>query len=416
MEIVLVSAYYPPQTMGGAEISTHLLAKGLVQNGNKVRVITVGDNEEQAIFEGVDVMRMQLPLKEKPLFERRHSKKSAAVLDRAAKHLKKADIIHANDFRSVLALSEWRDKQKKAPPVVATIRDYAQISGSTNFINDQGELPANSIEDARQSHRIKEAGVVRRLFRWWQYRYNINYRKAAFKKLDGQIFISGAQMELTQKHQDLEKMRKVVIYNPMDDSYIEEKLVRGHDGSVLFVGRIENYKGVGLLLEAWREVIKEVPEAHLKIIGDGVDKERYKKIVASTGMGYKVSIKSSVQWNRLRRIYDEAQVVVAPHIWYEPFGRTVAEAMARGKVVVAANVGGPKEMIEDNKTGILFERKSKEALVQAINKALGESDNYRKKIGAGASNWVRDNLNKRDIATKYEEFYKEVISDKAQKT
>lgn len=219
-------------------------------------------------------------------------------------------------------------------------------------------------------------------------------------------------MELTEKHQDLTKMRKTVIFNPMDDAYLEEKLVRGHDGAVLYIGRVEDYKGVGLLLEAWHDVIKKVPEAHLTIIGAGADKEKYTKTVETTGIGYKVSIKNSVQWNRLRRIYDEAQIVVAPHIWYEPFGRTVAEAMARGKVVVSANVGGPKEMITDGKSGYLFERKSKDSLTETLIKALGGDENIQKDIGREASNWTKNNLNKKDIATKYEDFYKEVI-DKA---
>ena len=412
MKTVLLSAYYPPKTMGGAEISTHLLARGLVEKGNEVRVITVGDMEEEIRLDAVNVMRLKIPLKEKPLFEQRHSKKSALILDQVGRYLKDADIIHANDFRSVMALLEWKDKQEKTPPIIATIRDYAQISGSTNFINAEGELPANSIEDARESHRIKEAGRVRRFFRWWQYRYNINYRKEMFKKLDGQVFISGSQMELTEKHQDLKKMRKTVIYNPMDDSYLDEKLVRGHDGAVLFVGRVEDYKGVRLLLDAWQDVIKKVPEAYLKIIGEGVDKKDYERLVENNGMRYKVSIHGKVQWDRLMRIYDEAQVVVAPHIWYEPFGRTVAEAMARGKVVVTANVGGPSEMIENNKSGIIFERKSKNSLVEALLRALGGDENIQKDIGREASNWVRDNLRKRDIAIKYENFYKEVIDNK----
>ena len=415
MKILLLSAYYPPKTMGGAEISTHLLAKGLIQNGNEVKVITVGDIEERIQLDGVDIQRIKIPLKAKPLFEKKHSKKCAAILNKYTQEFKEADIIHANDFRSVLALMEWKNKQQETPHIIATIRDYAQISGSTNFINHEGELPADSYEDARQSHRIKEAGKVRRIFRWWQYRYNINYRKKAFKKLDGHIYISKAQLELTQKHQDLKEVNQTVIFNPIDDSYIEEKLQRGNDGAVLYVGRIENYKGVGMLLDAWQKITKDIPQAHLKIIGAGVDKKKYEKIIASTGMNYKVSIEPSVPWNRLRRIYDEAQIVVAPHIWYEPFGRTVIEAMSRGKIVVSANAGGPAELIKDNETGILFERKSTDSLVKALTKAMNMDDINKRNIGRNASHWVRDNLNKTNIATKYEDFYTTTIDKSTKK-
>jgi glycosyltransferase involved in cell wall biosynthesis len=412
MKILLMSSYYPPQTVGGAEISTHILARGLVENGNQVRVLTVGESEEEVSADGVDVTRINIPLRGKPLFERWHSRKCARTMDRLGKYIEEADIIHTNDFRSTLAVIEWRKRRGSEIPVVATIRDYAQISGSTNFVDAKGKFPANSVMDARQSHRIREAGGLRKVFRWWQYRYNINYRKKTFRKLDGQVFISRAQMELTTKHQDIEGLQRAVIYNPVDDSYIRERLLRGHDGAVLYVGRVEWYKGVGLLLEAWKEVIKDIPGAHLKIVGDGVDREKYERYVENNGMGYRVTIQRGVRWDRLKRIYDEAQVVVAPHIWEEPFGRTVVEAMARGKIVVAANAGGPGEIIEDKKTGVLFKKQSKKDLVRALKEALTKDELARQEVGRRASRWVEQSLSKKNIATKYEQFYKEVIQQK----
>ena len=101
---------------------------------------------------------------------------------------------------------------------------------------------------------------------------------------------------------------------------------------------------------------------------------------------------------------------MAPHIWHEPFGRTVAEGMARGKVVVAADVGGPSEMIKTGKTGLLFKRNSREALSESIIKALRMNDTERQAMGREARAWVISNLTKERIASQYEVFYKQVIS------
>src|SRR3989338_8420469 len=111
LKVVLVTAYFPPETKGGAEISTYLLARGL--------------------------------------HEKRKSRAIARELNRQKDLLEAADIVHANDFRSGLGLMEWRRMfQGSGAPIIATNRDYAVCSGSTNFITASGDLPADSIQDA----------------------------------------------------------------------------------------------------------------------------------------------------------------------------------------------------------------------------------------------------------------------------
>jgi glycosyltransferase involved in cell wall biosynthesis len=415
LKVVLVTAYFPPETKGGAEISTYLLARGLQEKGNDVSVITEGQAGTEEL-DGLNVYKVAAGLRDKPLDEKRKSRAIARALNSQKDLLEAANIVHANDFRSVLGLMEWRRMfQGSGAPIIATIRDYAVCSGSTNFITASGDLPADSIQDAYLSHRIAEVGGLRRWARLWQYRMNINYRKSKFSELDGEVYISRQQMEIISQQREESNVPRKVIYNPIADNFLSNNISDGYAGKILYVGTVENYKGVGLLLESWRQVAKMAPQATLKIVGEGTNRQEYETAVERAGLQYSIQIVGKVAWDQIIREFDQVRIVVAPHLWYEPFGRTVAEGMARGKVVVAANVGGPSEMIRPGETGLLFERKSAKALSHVLMRALQMHDLERQKMGKLAREWTKINLNKNSIASLYEDFYKEVITAYANK-
>lgn len=421
MKILFVSALYPPRTRGGGEVSAHLIAQGLRALGHDVTVITSTQNGKADLgdrglkeVDGVPVIRLPVPMAAKPLLERRHSRIVAKALKKEIGGLERYDVIHAQDFRSALALTEWPAEDlaasKSAPLLVVTARDYAQICGTTNNILRDGRRCTCSLRDILRSHRVAEVPALRKAARIWQYRYNIGYRKRAFRKFPGQIFISRAQQKEIAGQQDLSGVATAVIYNPVAKRYLSEPVSRGVAGTVLYVGRVEMYKGVGLLLEAWPGVAREIPNAQLKIVGEGAQRSDYEALVERSGLQYRVKFVERVPWNRMQLVYDRAAVVVAPHIWVEPFGRTVAEAMARGKIVVAANTGGPAEIIEHGRSGLLFERGSVEALKDELSKALTMPDLNRREMQKAARAWTAKHLSLETIARQHEEFYRELAA------
>lgn len=390
MRLLFLSAYYPPRTRGGAEVSTALLVEALQQRGHEVTVIT---------------SEAQLPFMSKPLRERHWSRYLAHRLARRVRP-EDYDIVHAHDFRTALVLSElgWRN-------AVVTHRDYAAICGTTNEFLASGQ-PGDCCTWPHlltNNPRVREAALLRKPFRIWQYKWNLAYRREAFLSFPAHVFISKTQQEVISRRVDLGSKKTAVIYNPVANVYLTAAPVQGQLGNVLYVGRVELYKGVRLLLEAWRYVVKKYSGAQLKIIGEGAQAVEYQRLVERWGLRYSVTFEKRVPHNRLQRVYDAATIVVAPHLWVEPFGRTVAEAMARGKVVVAANSGGPTEIIQHEKTGFLFERGSREALVAQLTAALALPDPKRYLIGSAAREWIRQHLTPNIIAEQYERFYQEHV-------
>lgn len=102
----------------------------------------------------------------------------------------------------------------------------------------------------------------------------------------------------------------------------------------------------------------------------------------------------------LLRLYHDSDICVVPSVWAEPFGITVLEAMVKGKVVVATNIGGLKEIINNNETGILFEGGNFYELSEILNKLL-DSPQSRITLGKNAYQYVLQNYTWNTIIDKY---------------
>ncbi len=400
MRITFLSSLYPPVTRGGGELSTHYIAQALKASGHSVTVISCGTNISQYEVDGINVITLPCSPNQKPLLERRAARKVATQLASALATHGPFDIIHAHDFRMALALAELGLSN-----TVVTARDYAQICGSTNFLSRTGgHCPGCTWTHVWGNHRIAEAGAVRKLFRAYQYVHNLPYRAAAFRHFPAQIFISQVQQQLIAAHQDLSGVKQQVIYNPVAPTFLEPAM-HATGKKILYVGTVEWYKGVEVLLQSFKQLAAQHLDATLTIVGEGADRSRYEKLAHDWQLATRITLTGRHAAEKIRHDYDDADIVVAPHIWVEPFGRTVIEAMARGKVVVAARLGGPTEIIQENTTGFFFTPGSIVDLTKTLHTVLTLPSDKKQTIGTAARQWVTANLSPATIAKQHEEFY-----------
>ena len=410
MRIVFLSSLYPPRTRGGGEISTHLIARALVTLGDEVIVLTQGERRATKELDGVRIIQLPLPMTAKPMLERRHAKRMARQLQLELTKISEEsgviDIVQAHDFRTAQFLAEL-----DFPRAVVTVRDYAQICGSpNNLLADGTSCPGCSkLAVVLRNQAVVEVSGLRKLGRVWQYRYNFNYRLSSFRAIKHQVYISRAQLAEISKVQNLQGITTQVIYNPVGQSYLAARPTTPRGQTILYVGRVQHYKGITLLLEAFTKLSRHNREVHLQVVGEGDGLAAAEAWVARAGLQYRVTFIGQITHDRLLRIYDDAAVVVAPHLWVEPFGRTVVEAMARERVVVAAKHGGPGEIIEDGKTGLLFEGGSVLALHDRLQAAVAMSELERRGMTLAARRWVMANLSEAIIGKQYQEWYSKLL-------
>ena len=158
-----------------------------------------------------------------------------------------------------------------------------------------------------------------------------------------------------------------VIYPPVDlDTFYPEPLPADTtEGYYLMAGRLLYYKVFDLGIKAFNVLNKP-----LKIVGSGPEALKLKSIAGSS-----VEFLSDVSDDGLRRLYSGARAFIFPQV--EDFGLVAAEAQACGLPVIAYNVGGGKEIVEDGKTGILFNEQTPESIIEAVKRF--ENTNFDRK-------------------------------------
>lgn len=160
--------------------------------------------------------------------------------------------------------------------------------------------------------------------------------------------------------------------------------------TILFVGRLIKAKGLHVLLEALtvlRTPFKAV------VVGDGPLLQYYRDLTVKLGLQEYVRFRGWMDPFKLRMLYQECAVVVVPSLWPEPFGMVGLEAMAHGRPVVAFNVGGVGDWLEDGVNGTLVERGAIAALAVAIERLLTDP-HLRIRLGAGGRERVREQFSR----------------------
>jgi glycosyltransferase involved in cell wall biosynthesis len=124
----------------------------------------------------------------------------------------------------------------------------------------------------------------------------------------------------------------------------------------LCVAKLYKRKGVALLLEAWAEVVKAVPGGtFLKIVGNGLEYERLKRMTAELGIDKTVTFLGDIDSRPgLAQVYRECDLFCLPSL-HETFGLVYLEAMAAGKPIVALNSTAVPELVRNGVDGLLTE-------------------------------------------------------------
>jgi glycosyltransferase involved in cell wall biosynthesis len=133
------------------------------------------------------------------------------------------------------------------------------------------------------------------------------------------------------------------------------------------VARLEPEKGHPTLLEAWRTIAAAVPDATLLVVGEGSQRAALEALAADLGVADRVVFTG--RRDDVPAVTAALDVAVLPS-YREALGLTVLEAMALSRPVVASNVGGIPEMIEDGVTGLLVPPRDAGALAAAILRLL----------------------------------------------
>jgi glycosyltransferase involved in cell wall biosynthesis len=182
---------------------------------------------------------------------------------------------------------------------------------------------------------------------------------------------------------------------------------------VIYTGRLVRYKGLPELLEAWREIAVEQPEACLVLVGEGggdqqACEEELRQNVAAYGLTSSVRFTGAVEnvedWLRAADIF-------AFPTHDEAFGLSLVEAMACGLAVVSTRVGGLADIVRDGENAVSVPPASPTALAEALRSLLKDPA-YRQRLGEAARMHVRKHHDVDVVCDAYQRLLSNLAQDR----
>ncbi len=185
--------------------------------------------------------------------------------------------------------------------------------------------------------------------------------------------------------------------------------------NVLFVGRLEERKGVHFLIRAVPKIVAAYPKVHFVIVGADTNNahgqrstlHELQSLVSEHGCGSNVSFIPHVPLAQMPDYYRSADICVVPSL-YDNAPCTVLEGMSSGKPVVTTSAGGSKEYVVHGESGLVVAPGDAEALAEAIKEILLDQSK-RDTMGKSARARILDKFDPLQLAAETVEIYKQAM-------
>lgn len=156
--------------------------------------------------------------------------------------------------------------------------------------------------------------------------------------------------------------------------------------AVLFVGVLEEYKGIDVLAEAWRLAAPRVPDAELRLVGRGAKRDVVEELLAE--LPRQTRWYPALDVDGIADELDAATALALPSR-SEGLPRIVLEAFCRGRPVVAASAGGIPDLVRDGESGVLVDADDPGAFADALVDVLLDRP-WAERLAAGAAESAED--------------------------
>jgi PEP-CTERM/exosortase A-associated glycosyltransferase len=156
----------------------------------------------------------------------------------------------------------------------------------------------------------------------------------------------------------------------------------GFEGKIVlgFIGSFYAYEGLDILLQALPNMLAHNSDIRVLLVGGGPKDQELKALALQLGVQDKVIFTGRVPHDQVQRYYNLIDVLAYPRLKMRLTDLVTPlkplEAMAQGRLLVASDVGGHRELIEDGKTGVLFEAGNPDALATKVVSLLSTPERW----------------------------------------
>ena len=200
-----------------------------------------------------------------------------------------------------------------------------------------------------------------------------------------------------------------VVLNGIDlDSFNRDERVEKKPYRIITTASADvPLKGLKFLIEAMTEIIEEIPEAHLMVLGRAKKEGDIAKQISRLNLEEKISFRSGLSQSEVVSLYASSHICVIPSL-YEGFGFGAGEAMACGLPLISTQSGGLKEVIGQD--AVIIEARSSKAIVKAVKDLFSNKEKQLALSRAGRKR-MENEFNWMKAAEAYEEIYSKTIKE-----
>ncbi len=180
---------------------------------------------------------------------------------------------------------------------------------------------------------------------------------------------------------------------------------------VLYIGRVDPEKSISKVILAFEKALKKVPDAEMLIVGDGIDANHLKKLVAERKLEAKVQFAGKILPPDLAEVY-RTGTLFATASETETQGIVLIEAAATGLPLIAVDKGAVGELCQNGKNGELCQPGDIDGIANAMVKILNDKDLQKKYAEASIEISKKHDLNR--TLKRFEEIYHEAIKLKSE--
>jgi glycosyltransferase involved in cell wall biosynthesis/predicted nucleotidyltransferase len=358
LHAMVLSLEYTPKLSGGMGTQVFELSRGLAGAGHEVTVLAYAPGEPRVLERPHETVHLISPDagasgRARPSIVEGILDFNRALVERATALIAEAphrpDVLHYHNWATYPAAKELG--KRFGIPAIGTI----------HFVSEPIE-------------------------RWWGQTPDpeiVAQERRMFAEARALVAVSKSLRSVVRSTYDLDGKPFSVVHNGLDPAPFTSLAARPEERArlratlaaedekvILFAGRLNLQKGVSSLLASATRVLEEYPRARYLVVGEP-DSRGFGATVdgllsESPLLRDRVTLLGKVPRHQLAALYQVVDLAVVPSI-YEPFGYAAIEAMAAGLPIVATDVGGLAEIVEDGETGLLVRVERRPAKVHRVD-------------------------------------------------
>jgi glycosyltransferase involved in cell wall biosynthesis len=321
--------------------------------------------------------------------------------------IEKPDVIYVLHYKGLISPSIFDTAKKHNIPIIQRISDFNRIcANNVLFDYKQNQICEKCITGTKLNGiigRCSNGSLVNSIIK--VFALYVEDMMHLSTKIDAYVVPSEFTIsKLASAGIQIDKMNFIPTFFSGIENYKSNEIT--NDNFILYFGRVDADKGIEFLIETFKSL-----NLQLVIIGESISAEYYARMNQLIVGHENISLIGKKTFGEIAEYLRKCSFVVVPSLWYDNFPNVVLEAYYFKKPVIASRIGSLQNMVEDNVTGLLFERNNKEDFIKKVN-YLYKNQPEITRMGRNALTRLKDKYNPESHYNSLIELFSRMIKSK----